>query len=106
MNPDPPIDISPMLAEIQVSFTRLERLAPTEGPWSWQHPTLRRWMEQNGFQSHNQLLDNPAATHIVLQSLRAKIRKTQDQVEQLDLPIVTSPHWGAWVDPSTEVSHG
>ncbi|MBD0336991.1 MAG: hypothetical protein ICV62_16000 [Cyanobacteria bacterium Co-bin13] len=105
---NPPIDISPMLAEIQVSFTRLVLLAPNEGPWDWQNPTLRRWMEQNGFPTYQHLLDDPAATYVVLQSLRRKIQKCQDQTQQLDLPIVSSPHWGAWVDPAAagEVGHG
>lgn len=100
----PNIDLSDMLAEIEVSFTRLAYLAPAEGPWDWQHPTLKNWMQANGFPTREHVLDSPAATWVVLQSLRRKIQACQDQAEQLPLPIVTTPYWGAWVNPAAEVS--
>lgn len=103
----PPIDLSDMIAEIQSSFTRLEYLASDEGPWNWQHPTLKRWMDANGFPTRDHVLDSPAATWVVLQSLRRKIQTVEQQTEQIPLPIVTTSHWGAWVDPSVEAAnHG
>lgn len=102
----PPIDISDMMALIQCSFTELDFLAPEEGPWDWRHPVLHQWMQANGFPTLRELLDNPAATYVVLQSLRAKIQKCQAQSEQLPLPLVITPQWGAWIDPSAGVKHG
>lgn len=102
---NPPIYIGDLIAEIQCSFRLLQDLyAPNEGPWSWEHPVLLQWMQLNGFETRDQVLDNPAATYVVLQSLRQKIQKCKDQGQQLDLPIVVTPHWGAWVDPQAEVA--
>lgn len=92
-----PYDLSELTAGIQCAFTELEYLAPHEGPWSWEHPALLQWMQANNISGKKQLLDNPAAAYVVLQSLRAKIQKIKPEAEQLSLPITATPHWGAWI---------
>lgn len=101
---NPPVDISPLLVSIQCSFKLLEFLVPDAGPWDWSHPTLSAWMTDNGFATKDDVLDNPAAAYVVAESLEKKVWSCQQNVKQLTLPIVTTPHWGAWVDPQSEVS--
>lgn len=48
------MDYSDLLAKIQVYFTILNFLEPTQ-PWGWHHPDLVKWMADNHVDSYRSL---------------------------------------------------
>ena len=48
------MDYSDLLAKIQVLFRSLAFLEPSQN-WSWHHPALVEWMNQNAIEFHHVL---------------------------------------------------